>query len=750
MSSASLRLLFAFFLLSLCGLSQAYSLADCGVSYECVPPQRTASGPMPQDVVGSAYPDLPPYTSSCAIMGAGNSGHVETRNASGKVIGWINAMQIEEGAPVPPGWSSITLCLPPPGNKYYLLVMAFGGAEYRCPASHVLVSDEQTMMCLSPLNPKNKGCNCPEDRKPMAGNPINVAMGNKFQVETDYTGMGSYPLEFKRYYNSMGSVDSGMGIVWSHSYGASLSVSSLSGQSRVAASRPEGAVYFFKVSDLPNPETPEVGFRLTQLSTGPYAWDMYDMQRDRHEFYDAQGRLRKLTERSGFSRTLSYVDDGPSSFRLTKVEDDFGRKILINMDGGLVKSITLPDGNTINYQFYNSWDGNLLIKTIYQDGRMHGYGYDYLGSSIYGTNNNVLTRIVDEKDIEYARWDYDRAYGVFGRAIYSTHPGGVEATTIDYLSGNGTTYVTDALGNRKTISYTSVYGEYRGTASTAPCKTNCSMATQSVTYDSNGNIASSTDFNGRVTTYAYDMARNLETSRTEAYGTPKARTTSTTWHTGFRLPLSVTEPGRVTSYTYDSNGNRLTKTVTDSVSSQTQIWTWTYNSMGQVLTEDGPRTDVSDTTTYSYYDNTSPYFGYLATVTNAAGQITQFTTYDTGGRLLTQTDPNGVVTTYTYDARGRQLTRTVNSKTTTYEYDAIGQMTKVTLPDGNWVAYVYDDARRLTKIQDKAGNSIAYTLDLMSRRIKEEVIDAQGGLASQLQWINSSLSSNSPAAGPQG
>ncbi|HTF97653.1 MAG TPA: hypothetical protein VL995_16065, partial [Cellvibrio sp.] len=43
-----------------------------------------------------------------------------------------------------------------------------------------------------------------------------------------------------------------------------------------------------------------------------------------------------------------------------------------------------------------------------------------------------------------------------------------------------------------------------------------------------------------------------------------------------------------------------------------QTTSYTYNDKGQVLTEDGPRTDVTDVITHTYNAQ-----GYLATTTNA-------------------------------------------------------------------------------------------------------------------------------------
>lgn len=105
-----------------------------------------------------------------------------------------------------------------------------------------------------------------------------------------------------------------------------------------------------------------------------------------------------------------------------------------------------------------------------------------------------------------------------------------------------------------------------------------------------------------------------------------------------------------------------------------------------VLTADGPRTDVSDITTYTYYaadDTDLGKRGNLATITNALGHVTQITAYDLNGNPLTVIDPNGVTTTLTYDPRQRLTSRTVGTERTSYDYDGVGQLLKVTLPDGS-------------------------------------------------------------------
>jgi RHS repeat-associated protein len=161
-----------------------------------------------------------------------------------------------------------------------------------------------------------------------------------------------------------------------------------------------------------------------------------------------------------------------------------------------------------------------------------------------------------------------------------------------------------------------------------------------------------------------------------------------------------------------------------SPSGSPRVWSYTYNSFGQVLTAKGPRTDVNSTTTYTYYTCTTGYqCGQINTVRDALGHTTTFNTYNAHGQPLTITDPNGVVTTMTYDARLRLTSRQVGAETTGYSYYPTGLLNTVTLPDGSTVTYTYDTAHRLTTVTDGAGNYVSYTLDNMGNRTAVNTYD---------------------------
>jgi YD repeat-containing protein len=155
-----------------------------------------------------------------------------------------------------------------------------------------------------------------------------------------------------------------------------------------------------------------------------------------------------------------------------------------------------------------------------------------------------------------------------------------------------------------------------------------------------------------------------------------------------------------------------------------------YNQYGQMLTHDGPRTDVSDLTTYTYHPATTAdvTMADLATMTNAAGKVTNYSKYNRHGQLLQSSDPNGVVTVNTYDLRQRLLSSSVGGQTTGYTYDAAGQLTRMTRPDASWIGYEYDAAHRQKAVLDNKGNRIDYTLDNAGNKTGQTVKDPGGAL----------------------
>lgn len=615
-----------------------------------------------------------------------------------------------------------------------------------------------------PVSPADdSGYCCPKCQRHECNgsNPISGASGNKYQADTDIAESGSSPLGFTRYYNHFNSDIGELGVNWRHQYQRSVFITDIDTSQPPSALtakiyRQDGIrIVGTLTSGVWQTEADMLGYQLSPIystNTGLAGWTLKTPSDD-IETYDAAGRLKLITSpHSEAKQTLAYDTSG----RLATVTDQGGRKLSFTYDANnRINTVTDPSGKTVQY----AYDGNNNLQTVTYPvvsgnaAQIRSYIYGEASATAGVSRPNYLTGIGDENGARFANFSYDTT----GRAISSEHAGSANRTSFTF--NGSSTVITDAINSARTYSYTLVQQVPRLSSISQPGGAGCSAASNVVGYDANGNASSKTDFNGIQTTFVYDLTRNLETSRVEGAGTPQARTISTAWHATYRLPIKIAEPNRLTSFTYDASGNLLTKTMqatTDvtgaqglspTVSGTAQTWTYTYNANNQVLTVTDP---LNHTTTYTYYpstDTTTPpnyYAGDLATITNAASQVTTFTQYDGNGRPLAITAANGSSIAMTYSPRGwltgRNVTATGLTESTSYVYDGVGQLTKVTLPDASTISYTYDPAHRLTNVADSIGNSIGYTLDKLGNRLQEQVKDPSGALARQTTRIYDALS----------
>ena len=522
------------------------------------------------------------------------------------------------------------------------------------------------------------------------------------------------------------------------------------------------------------------------------------------EIFDSTGRLISRSNPGGSTQQLTYstgTSNDTSNGRLPShapictnipagevylegllmcVTDAWGRQINFEYDSkARITKIIDPDRQVATYEYDGSTAGcvvpeesnpgcnsNNLTRVTYSDGMSRTYHYNEVAQinngvvcagglrNDLGHLANALTGLTDENGSRHISWTYD----CNGRATSSELGKGAEKVEIIYgdyspyysVSGGAQMSVVHYSGSSsapaKTYStwkYTKVGGMAKMTGVDAAC-VECGDSTR-LEYDANGNISKRTSWLYDVTTYKYDLYRNLETSRVEN-STSTARTISTEWHPSLRLPVRLAEPKRLTIFTYDSEGNLLTKAIHNTDDStgvlgfgaaltgpKTAV-SYTYNSLGQLLSSSGPRNDVPNTTRYEYDIE-----GNLYRVANPLGHSTTFMNYDKNGRVGSVINQNGIRTDYTYTSRGWLLSESKNVPgqkelyQTTYDYDGVGQITKITLPDRKVLRFKYDEAHRLIEIEDSSGNSIHYELDIMGNRIREYVKDDTGDLVRSVE-----------------
>ncbi|WP_401742406.1 RHS repeat-associated core domain-containing protein [Stenotrophomonas geniculata] len=608
------------------------------------------------------------------------------------------------------------------------------GGNGSCPMSR-----NDTAANMSPLpdqDPASNGGTCDGN----VGNPCDVKTGEKYEIAQDFD-LGWIALT-RFYHSGISTSSGGFGYGWTHSLGAHLA---LDGVDSVGIIESTGFQRAFKKIGQAYEADDDSGDRLVQNGN----WTLYSA--GSISTFGADGRLAAKRFPDGTSLTYIYDD----SDRLAAVTHSSGRTLEFvyqsNDYEALISSV-LVEGIALATYIYTPQ--NQVATVTYAGGGVRTYHYENQDFPQH------LTGITAEDGRRYSTFTYDS----IGRVISSQHAGGADGVTLAY-SPNGGAVVTDALGRQ--TDYTLTPGGDSAPSRKVTGLTD-SQGTVSRTYydqsvDFRRRLNTYTDRRGIQTKHTYAQGTDPVSGRavsihtvTEAVGLPEQRVVTTARDVETNAVLTTRIGSRETRTAFNSRRQPTANTVTDTASGQTRITNYTYCEAADVAAAgscpvegllksvDGPRTDVADAVTYAYYSaddagcatgGACTYRkGDLRSVTNALGQTVETLAYDAFGRPLSVKDANGVVTDYTYHARGWPTSVTVRGATTAenrvtqISYWPTGQVQQITEPDGSSVSYVYDAALRLTDIEDNAGNTIHYTLDNAGNRLKEDTLDAGGTL----------------------
>lgn len=406
-------------------------------------------------------------------------------------------------------------------------IAGYGFAAIRsgdsCPLGKIY--NELTGECA---NDQQKG---PPPENSCAGNPINTAVGNKYQTEVDYQPVGVSPLRFVRSYNSLDGL-------WRHSYSTFLRLSG----NLVALVMHHGRESFFTASGSTVMASATEPGQLSKLADG---WRYLAPNNERFVF-DIAGRLTHWTEASGAEQSLSYANGTVT----VTVTDELGNSLRFTEDAQH-QPLSLSAGDLqINYGYNGAMRLASVNRTVGGRSTQRQFHYEDARDA------KLLTGITDERGVRYATWSYDDQ----GRAISSEHADGAEKVSVSY-NADGSSTITNELGKNTIYRFADIGGVKRVTAIEGEPSANCPNSNSTFTYDERGLLKTKTDNKGHLTTFDYNE-RGLEVSRTEATGTPQARTITTEWHPDWFLPVTVTEPTRITQYTFDAQGRQLSQSVT--------------------------------------------------------------------------------------------------------------------------------------------------------------------------------------------
>ena len=545
---------------------------------------------------------------------------------------------------------------------------------------------------------------------PWAANAaLQAGTGDVVETEVDFVDASPHPLTFTRHYRSSANLSAGLGGGWSHNWAARAAKDAVSAVVRFGT----GSTEVF--SRAPTTGTWQSGRNKLVETAGGL---LYIRESDESQWqFDIDGKLAHVTQRNGWRTTFAYN----AVNQLERVTNAFGRTLTLAYEAnGKLATVTFPDGTTTSY----THDANgRLASASYADGSVNAYTYagpPYV-QALTSITVNGSPRVTYSYDLN-GRGGSMQLPGVPTHttvsypANFSTSSRLIAGTSVDPSLYLATIQTQDENGNVVSQTWQGGDGHLRPVGASSPLVDPMAGRTLG---DANLPVVE-TDYLGVQTTKQWDATRKLLLSTTEASNTTQARTTQTTWHASFRLPVRIDEPGRTTTYTHDALGNVLSETVTDTGNGQARTTSWTYGSNNLPATTTDSKGGVW---TYGY-DSA----GNRTAVTDPAGR-TSTLTYDAAGRVLTETNPAGTQTSYTYDTRGRLAASTTAGESTAFAYNATGLLASATFPNGYQVSYSYDAAQRLVGAADNLGATITFTLDGVGNRVREEVRDAGGNIA---------------------
>lgn len=519
--------------------------------------------------------------------------------------------------------------------------------------------------------------------------PINLNTGNFYMAKSDIE-IPDYNGNFgiSRTYNSKSaSVDSAFGRGWQFEYSERLSKLA---DGRIAYLKGDGGMVYF----TPNADgtyTCSDGYNLdltaiaVETKMGDFGGEEleeyyvyeYEIKNSEGEVrrFNSSGLLTKITDKKGFTTTLTYDE----AMNISSVTSPAGTSYGIVCDAnGHITSILVPGNGVLKYTYDEN--GN-LVSSADELGNVTTYNYD---------SEHKMISWADAEDNVIITNEYDSE----GRVTKQTDSEG-NVTTLSYTDGQTT--VTDANGNTTVHKYDS---NYRTTEIVYADGTS-----EKKSYNASNNLASETDRSGKKTTYTY----NEDGMLTESVRFDGAKQ-SLAYDSGNNIISFTDYNGTKEAYTYDEKGNLLTHTHKDGTvdkydyDENCRITKYT-NALGYV-------------TEYSY-DGI-----WVSEIIDANGAKSEYY-YNSRGEVVTFVDALGNKTRYIYDAAGRNTgIQLPDGSENTFEYDRAGCMVKLTNANGYVYSYEYDGIGNITKITDPLSNVVVYEYDGLYNNISVDYGEA--------------------------
>ncbi|THF81684.1 S8 family serine peptidase [Cohnella fermenti] len=500
--------------------------------------------------------------------------------------------------------------------------------------------------------------------------------------------------------------------------------------------------------------------------------------------YDADNRLTREDHVASADETLTTE----------YVYNDLGKPLAVKKHvraGDLDGNAFDDDTDTVLTTRYSyDLEGNLL-STVTPDGVESVMTYDALGrltsTSKEGVDENGLTTIVRTsstydgqghvlssmdgrgnmtsyvynaagnltKQVDSAGGVHLFAYDRASRKVAEVSPGNYkEGELLSKMSR--TVYTYDIMG--RTQAVTEYYAEKTLSASYAWMETEMARVTQAFKYDENGNVIKKLDGEGYLagtgttidariqsgygTILSYNAANLLVTELDPVGAERGLKWTTKISYDGAGRQVSVTNAnGVVFGNRLDDAGRTTEQTLQSGTAAPERVLhRYVYDAIGRKLNETDGNGNV---TTYTYNA-----FNQTRTVVeqgdDSIPELTLVAQYDAMGRVTSQSNSASTMNRFAYDSYGRILSETESGLDGTDaivmkdRYDANGNRRYHIDGNGYETEYRYDSLNRLTmtltSVTDVAGNTTVRT-DSQSYDANGNVIEKKDWLGNKQQFV---------------
>ncbi len=532
-----------------------------------------------------------------------------------------------------------------------------------------------------------------------SANLVSTGSGSLGFGLTDLYLPGRMPIVFQRSYVSDRSEDIGLGVGWSFVFTDRINIETDAAtltdiNGTIAFHRDGQSQRFVLQSDEPgihqqfemtDGETiaerigdatrtfKKIGeaYRLTQIK-GPNGINVLIT-------HDAAGKIIRVANDPGGSLTFQWTEG--KDIRLSAVVDSAGRRVTFRQDGHRLRSVIDLNGSEWTYDYANGG----LSKAV-----------DPLGRVMLRTRYDRSGRVIESGDaVGLTRYDYDFGAASLSRRTAVTDPLG--AVTVYEQADRG------ALAAVKDDEGHSVRVEYN--AANRPVRISDSSG-QEITlgYDAQNRLLSQSS-NGAVDrAYSFGADGRLSsilegTERTDltldgrgqiiaAQSSDPARSYTATYDSRGAI-TQLKSKNREISYAYDGQGNETALTYSD-----LGRFSYERDAVGRVSVANLP----SGLSFFNEYDARGAFIkqsdnrGNVVTVQrDASGAPIAYirvdgkqmrAVRDEAGRVIAETDFDGNVRSFAYNARGALVDYTVHGKHRKFEYDHRGRLSAIVDDNG--------------------------------------------------------------------